>query len=354
MPENARGLSRRHLLAAGAAAALAGGSLSARADGGSLVLSDFGGEWSDWDRREFAAEFKRRTGWSTEIDGAADNSARIAKLSLGLTQGSYDMCCFADAFFARAEANGLLAGLDPNAPGLTNFKDIDPAFVTPNYAASLYNGLGLAYNPRLVKSPPTSWADMWNPAYKGRIVLPTATHSFGMHVVLLCAMAAGKSYKDLDAGFDKLKELAALRPIWALDSQAIMHSLRDEEAAIGWIGRGEHLQIVNGGGDIKFVIPQEGGFLTSWSFAPVKNTHHLPEVLQYINVTLDPKIQAKYAAYWGFHPTNRRWTEFVDADVVKRIAFTPEEEKRFVTIDYKWLDTQRSAMTDRWNRIVGT
>lgn len=346
---------RRFLQASTTGLALAGLGGAARAQGsGTLVISNFGGEWNDWTRKEIDAEFKKRTGWSVNLDSGADNAARIAKIGLNLTQGTYDLGCFADAFFVRAENNGLLAPLDKGSAALTNLKDTDPKFITPHYASFLYNGLGMAYNPKLVKTPPTSWADMWNPEYRGRIILPMVNHSFGLHVVLLSAMAAGKSYKDLDAGFDKLKEMAALKPIWALDSQQFMRSLRDGEAAIGWIGRGEHLQIVNGGGDIKFVIPKEGGFLTSWGFAPIKTTKNMALAEQYINISLDPALQAKYASYWGFHPTNKRWTEHVPADVVKKIAFTPEEIERFVPIDYKWLDENRSVMTERWNRVVST
>ena len=75
--------------------------------------------------------------------------------------------------------------------------------------------------------------------YRNKIVLPAVVHSFGLHVILLSALAAGKDYKDTKAGLDNLKRLADLDPIWTVDSQANARSLFQEEAAIGWIGRAE-------------------------------------------------------------------------------------------------------------------
>jgi putative spermidine/putrescine transport system substrate-binding protein len=348
-------ITRRQMLTA-AAASIAAPSLmtrGAKAAPAPLVLSDFGGDWATWNRKLFDTEFTRLSSVPVSRDAGADNAARIAKIKLGLSQKTFDMACFADSFFARAEAEGLLAGLNIKSAALTNVRDIDPRFVGPNYISHLFNGLGMAYNPSMVDKAPTAWADMWNPAYAGRIVLPTVNHSFGLHVILICALVASGDMKDITGALGKLKALAELRPIWALDSQAIMRSLSQGEAAIGWLGRGEFYQIQRNGGETKFVIPTEGGFVTHWAFAPVTNTRYPGEVEQYINVTLDAKLQADYATYWGFHPTNTRWVEHADKAVIDKVSFSDNEMKRLLPIDNFWFNAQRPALTDQWNRIVG-
>lgn len=329
-----------------------GSAHEAAAAGRTLVVSDFGGDFGAWNKQSIDTRFTELTKAPTTHDTGSDNAARITKARIGIPRSEYDLICLADSFFPRAAAEGVLEPVDYNSPRLTNVKDIDKRFVTPNYTSFLYNGLGLGYNPKMVKTPPTSWKDLWNPEYKGRIIMPAVTHSFGLHVILLSAMAAGRDYKDTAAGLDNLKRLADLQPIWSVDSQANARSLFQEEAAIGWIGRAEWVQVQNWGGATKFVVPEEGGFLTSWGFGPIKNTKSMEAAEEYINISLDPKLQAETAKKLGFHPTNLRWKDFSDAETIAKVSLTPEEEKRFVTVDYAWLTGQRSDLTEAWNRIV--
>ena len=352
-------LTRRQAIQASLAAALAAESglspgTSAHAAGGRpLVVSDFGGDFGAWNKQAIDSRFTEATKTPVTHDTGSDNAARIAKAKIGIPRSEYDLICLADSFFPRAEAEGLLAGVDYGSPRLSNVKHIDKRFVTPNYTSFLFNGLGLGFNPKMVKEAPTSWKDLLSPAYKGKIVLPAVQHSFGLHVILLAAMAQGKDYKDIPAGLEGLKRLADQQPIWTVDSQANARSLFQEEAAIGWIGRAEWIQVQNWGGTTRFVAPSEGGFLTSWGFGPIKNTKSVEETEHYINISLDPKLQADTAKKLGFSPTNTLWREHSDPDTIRKVSMSPEEEKRFITLDYAWLTSKRPELTEAWNRIVG-
>lgn len=318
-----------------------------------LVVSDFGGDWATWNKQNIDKEFTSRTKIDVLHDTGSDNASRIAKAKLGIPRGEYDLICLADSFFPRADAEGILQKINYSSPRLKNHKDIDTRFVTSTYTAFLFNGLGLGYNPKMTSTPPASWADLLKPEYKGKIVLPAIVHSFGLHVILLCALAAGKDYKDTETGLEYLKRLADQEPIWTVDSQANARSLFQEEAAVGWIGRAEWVQLRDWGGSAEFVLPSEGGFLTSWGFGPIEGSLQTEALEDYINVTLDPQIQAANAAKLGFHPTNKRWVEFADEATVQKISWNEDEERRFIKIDYDWLNSKRAELTDAWNRIVG-
>ncbi|MCG6183471.1 extracellular solute-binding protein, partial [Anoxybacillus sp. LAT_26] len=71
---------------------------------------------------------------------------------------------------------GLLEEL--NKENIPNLKNIVSTFQTPPFdPGSKYSivytwGItGIAYNKKYVKEPITSWQDLWNPAYKGRVIL---------------------------------------------------------------------------------------------------------------------------------------------------------------------------------------
>ncbi|CVI63597.1 extracellular solute-binding protein (plasmid) [Agrobacterium leguminum] len=339
-------------LAAGAASGIFPVQSAFAAD--TLVVSDFGGELGDWNKRFIDGRFTKDTGGSVTRDAGADNAARLAKIKLGIPARTYDMCFFSDGYFARAEAEGVLAGLNASSANIPNIANVDSRFIKPNYVANFYNGLGLAYNPSMVKSPPTSWADMWNPEYAGKISLPNISHSFGLHVIMICGLVASGNMKDVDGALVKLKELAALKPMWALDSFTLMRNLEQGEAAIGWIGRGEYYTLLKKGNvETKFVMPKEGGFQAHWAYAPVKNTRYMESVEKYINISIDAEVMAGYAQNFGWTPTNKRWVEHVDPSVVKMIAMTDEENGRIADVDNAWLNSNWSDLTNKWNRVVG-
>ena len=56
----------------------------------------------------------------------------------------------------------------------------------------IYSPLGIIFNTKLVKTPPTSFADLWRPEFKGQIVLPDISHSIGPYIIPIGAIAAGK------------------------------------------------------------------------------------------------------------------------------------------------------------------
>src|SRR5208337_1167301 len=115
-------------LAAGAASSIPGG--YALAATGQLVVSDFGGDWGTWNKQNIDARFTEATKIPVSHDTGSDNPARIAKARLGIPRSEYDLICLADAFFARAEAEGILEKLNYQSPRLSNSKDIIPRFVT--------------------------------------------------------------------------------------------------------------------------------------------------------------------------------------------------------------------------------
>ena len=69
--------------------------------------------------------------------------------------------------------------------------------------------LGIAYNPKVMPTAPTSWAEIYDPKYKGRIILPSLQNTEGLANLFMAAhLATGKpmaeAQKDIDAAFKKL------------------------------------------------------------------------------------------------------------------------------------------------------
>ncbi|OYX82646.1 MAG: hypothetical protein B7Y84_19365 [Azorhizobium sp. 32-67-21] len=80
------------------------------------------------------------------------------------------------------------------------------------WANYLQPWLGIAYNKTEMKTPPASWADLFEAKYKGRIVIPSPQNTEGLPLIFIAAaLAAGvpleAGQKDAEAGFRKLATL---------------------------------------------------------------------------------------------------------------------------------------------------
>jgi putative spermidine/putrescine transport system substrate-binding protein len=114
-----------------------------------------------------------------------------------------------DPVMIPAVAEGLLEKLTPaKVPNLAALKPgtIHMDGMWCNY---LQPWLGIAYNPKALKTAPTSWADAYDPKYKGRVILPSLQNTEGLANLFMASfLATGKpmpeAQKDIDAAFKKL------------------------------------------------------------------------------------------------------------------------------------------------------
>jgi putative spermidine/putrescine transport system substrate-binding protein len=101
-----------------------------------------------------------------------------------------------------------------------------PTAAVPQFAHLLNlaknGGFGVAINPitiiydkRKAKAPVTSWRDLWNPEWKGRIAWPAFPAAQGAAGLLMSAKVWGGDERHIDVAFRKIKEL---KPFAAISS----------------------------------------------------------------------------------------------------------------------------------------
>ena len=143
-------------------------------------------------------------------DRGASPIDRIIKTKVSLPNPPADCFQLADGLVPLAIKQGVAEKLDRNSPRMPNLRNMIPTFWNDNWAPQIFSVLGIIYNTKLVKTPPTGWEDLWRPEFKGRIVLPELSYSIGSYII---PIGAGKSHDDEETGFAMLKKLADLRPI---------------------------------------------------------------------------------------------------------------------------------------------
>ena len=346
---------RRDFLAAtGAAVASAslGGPARAAGKPDNIVVMTWGGLWGDSVRQGIDGPFEKLTGVKVVQDRGSTPDQRIAKLKVSLGDQAFDVVQIHDGLVPLAVKQGVLEPIDPSSPRLTNLKDVYPKFVKSHWVAQIFSGIGVTYNTKLVKNPPTSYADLWRPEFKGRIVLPEISHSIGPYIIPIGALAAGKTPKDAEVGFEMLKRMADLKPIWTKDTDTIMSSLRDEEAVIGLLYKSQTYTVQGWGAPVQWVYPKEGSILYASGTAIAKNTKNRELAEQWLNLTLDAKRETYFTEKFSYPGTNRNMVGLLSPELQQRAKFSQEELDHLIELDQEFMAEHRADWTDRWNRIV--
>jgi putative spermidine/putrescine transport system substrate-binding protein len=318
----------------------------------SISIMTWGGHWGDALAKGVDAKYTKEFGIKVLQDRGSSPVERITKLKINLGNQIYDLVQLHDGLFPLAVEQGVLEPINRSSAKYTHLVDVYPNFIHDNWVAQIFSAIGLCYNTKEVKNPPTSWADLWRPEFKGRIVLPDISHSIGPDIIAIGAIADGKDPKDAAAGFEMLRKMVKLNPIFAKDTDTIMSSLANGEAVIGLLYKSQTFTVRDRGGPVDWVFPKEGAISISWGTGIAKNTKHKDAAEKYINLTLDPEGQTFFTKAFNYPGTNKKMLALLDPKLRERVQFTEYQIGHMIELDHKFMSEHRKEWVDQWNRIV--
>jgi putative spermidine/putrescine transport system substrate-binding protein len=291
-------------------------------------------------------EFERRTGAKVSaVSGLTMQN--LAKMRASAGDPQLDVVGMDAPGMYPASREGLLMRLDPAK--VPNMNDLVPWAVPPtgDFVANNYGYQMLAYNTKAVKSAPETWTDLWKPEYKGRVIIPDISTSHGMFFIALVSKMESGDYFNSDAAF---KKLTALKPniltYWTGHDQVIQLLTSGQAWLTPWTADRAIYQVsVNAPVDL--CVPVREGALATPSFTGIAKGTKRPDLAQaYLNVLLDPDIQAKVAATLFQGPTNKKAA--LTNDIARK--YLDLGGLKLLPIDWNKLLDIQSSWVDRWNR----
>jgi len=351
-------MNRRRVLKAGGAAIAAPllapllGARDAFAKPDHIVVMTWGGQWGDAMRDNVDAAYEKATGIKVIQERGASPAERITKIKISEPNPTADCFQLADGLVPLAIKQGVCEKIDRNSPRMPNLRDMIPTFWNDYWVPQIFSVIGIVYNTKLVKNSPTGWADLWRSEFKGRIVLPEISHSIGSYVIPIGAVAAGKPQDDEETGFAMLKKMAALRPIWAKDTDTMMNSMRTGDAMIGILYKSQTYTVKGYGAPVEWVYPKEGGIAYTSGTSIAKGTKNLEAAEQYINTTMDPSVQTFAAKIYNYGGTNKETLSKLPSELQERVKFPKEQLDHLIKLDLGMMTERRAAWVERWNRTV--
>ena len=171
-----------------------------------LIVATFGGTFVDNSKKCHAAAFEKATGATVKyVLGSSVQTA--AKLRAAGARAEFDVAYMDSQIVKQAKAEGLLQPLEPAK--IAHWNDIYEACRDKDgyWVGMMFAGTTIAYNTNLVKEPPTSWADLWKPEFKGKLAIPDISGTSGQQFLMAAARLHGGSIENIDPGFEAIKKL---------------------------------------------------------------------------------------------------------------------------------------------------
>lgn len=318
---------------------------------GTVNIVGFSGVFADNYQKFVIEPFKAKfPGINVTYQQSKNSAETLALLTLQRADPKIDVALIDVSVAIKANKDGLFAKLDPaKVPALADM----PAWARIDGDKSIafsQDNLAVLYNTDKVKEPPTSWMDLADAKYKGKIAAKLGD-TRGVILLPILDKIAGADYKQtIDPALDLLKKIAPNVSTWepAPDCYAVVQS-GEVDLSICWNGRAQYLHDTQGG-KIGVAAPKEGSIGQTNTVNLVENSKNAEAAQLFINYALGTEAQATFAEKSFYGPVNTKVT-LSDA-VAARIYGSKEAQAAQMALDWTFVAEKYSAWIQRINREV--
>ncbi len=259
-----------------------------------------------------------------------------------------------DGVMVRAIGMGLCEKQRPSAA----LNEIYPAArFKGDMASGVSLGMtGLAYNKKMFTekgwAPPTSWMDLADPKFKGKVVFQSvSSSSFGLHGFLMFNRIQGGTDKNVEPGFNAWAKTIGPNVLEYIPSSAkISEMVQTGEAALFPLTPTSVAALKAKGIPVEYAQPKEGSVVLMVGQCVIaKNSE--PELSQKLaEFILSPLAQANVLQFGSQIPTNPKAP--VVGEGVAQVADISKWMKNAVTLDWDAVNANRPAWNARWNKTI--
>lgn len=248
--------------------------------------------WTEYIPQEIVDCFEEVYNIQVNKDEYSSNEEMYAKLSAG--GSNYDLVQPTDYIVALMIRQGLLQKLDKSKlPVLEGFDPnyLDLSFDPGNeYTIPYQAGTdAIVINTDAVETMPTSWADLWNPEYAGRLVsIDDSRALIGVTLLTLGYDINTTDPAQLAEAKTKLAELAAGIKLFDSDSPKTALIAGDVDLGLVWTGEAFLAQQENPA--IQYVYPSEGAVVWQDTYAIPVEAPHLDAAYAWLNYSMQADL----------------------------------------------------------------
>lgn len=315
------------------------------------LLSWGGTIQTTFEQEGWAAKFEQETGYKLVYTPKDLSSQIIAQIVAQKDNPQYDMIMCSQGPLSIAADQGLFATLDEGA--IPSMADMEAAAKQGNYVLTYADCAALLYNPEYFKknglAVPNSWADLLNPIFKGKIMIPGISNTQGLATFIEMAALGGGGINNIEPGYAKLKELAPLVGSWPDNMTAFEQGFHSGETVLAvddWV---DGATMVKKGLPIKLVIPKEGAYADSAAAAIVANAPNPEGAQALLNFMISEPFLKYQSDTFGKGSYN---TTVVPDPAAASYTLSPEMVSKLKALDWKVITPLLPTWTAQWDQIT--
>lgn len=315
------------------------------------------GEYIDDENVDVVAEFERLTGCKVNYTTFESNENMYAKLSGGGV--SYDVIIPSDYMIERLVFEERLEKLNyENIPNYAEYFDAEQyGYLVEGEIkqyAVIYN-VGttvLIYNTNYVKEKPTSWDILWDPQYKGKVLMfNNPRDAFAIAQALLGQDLNTVSKEDWDAAAALLVEQREnVRPQYVMDE--VFNLMESGDYAFATYYAGDYELMLESNPDLDFVFPKEGVNTFYDAMCIPVGSQNKRGAEAFINFMMEPEIALANAEYIYYATPNKAVVENEAYSLIDSEAVYPTEVPNAQSFHNLPTDTLQ-YMNTLWMKVKG-
>jgi spermidine/putrescine transport system substrate-binding protein len=264
--------------------------------------------WEGYDIPDPLKAWKQANDVTVKATYIGNHDEIQTKLKAGGAGAGYDIITYYQGYKPLYQELDILQPLDEQK--LPNLKNLFPYFAskegdfwvdadgTRTGVPWTWGSIGITIDGRRVKSMPTSWFDLLEPQFKGKVAIPddpTGAWALAAHISGFDPSEVSKD--DGEKVFDLLSQVAAqstgISPSFG-DATTKMTAGDADVCWQGWAAMNE-FAAAEGVDSFETEVPKEGSFSFCDAYALPSGADNADAALSWMNESLDPKVNADAA-----------------------------------------------------------
>jgi spermidine/putrescine transport system substrate-binding protein len=287
--------------------------------------------WTEYVPSSLLEQFSKETGIEVIYSTFESNEEMYSKLKLAKGAG-YDIVFPSSYYVGKMAKEGMLAELDKTQ--LSNLANVSPDLMgkpfDPENKYSLpyvYGLTGIGFNSKEVDANKiTSWSDLWNEDFKGKLLLMNDSREV-FHISLLLDGHSPNTTNEAEIkqAYERLLKLVPNVLVFNSDSPEMPYLQGEVSVGMQWSGSAHRAQAENS--DLKFIFPKEGAILWMDNYVIPKNAANKAAAHKFINFLLRPESAKEVIEKMGFSMPNEGVKALLSEELARDpLLFPPQAE----------------------------
>jgi mannopine transport system substrate-binding protein len=323
----------------------------------SLIIRTTGGIFEAALKKNFFDPFTKATGVKV-VPVAASYGDMMAKSAAMQAAGNVEWDIISPQFYELSKLSHLLEDLGDCSAMPNVAKDGIPSACGRYGVLYLVGGQVLAYDPEKFKGEkPKTWADFWDVTkFPGPRALPNTGSPWATLIAALIAdgVAPDKLFPlDLDRAFAKLDKIKPHVAVWWKTGAQSQQVMRQGDAVMTLMWSGTAYATEKAGVSLDWSWTNAVADFGAWGI--LKGAPHPKAARAFIDFYIaNPENHAAFSREMGYATSNKASQALLNDAEKAELGAIPEVTSQIISPDADWLEKNRAAALERWNRWVAT